>query len=140
MAFVLVVRRTKRWEAFQKAAWRMQGGWVVEVDIKEFFDTVDHAHLRTILGQRIGDGVLLRLIGKWLNAGVVEGGELSYPEQGTPQGGVISPLLANIYLHTVLDEWFAKDIRPALERRAEMVRYADDCAPRRRGKEAMTAN
>ena len=113
-------------EAFQKAAWRMRGGWVVEVDIKKFFDTVEHAHLRAILDQRIGDGVLLRLIGKWLNAGVLEGHELSYPEQGTPQGGVLSPLLANIYLHTVLDEWFAKDVRPALARRSEMVRYADD--------------
>jgi RNA-directed DNA polymerase len=113
-------------ETFQKAAWRMRGGWVVEVDIKKFFDTVDHVHLRTILCQRIGDGVLLRLIGKWLNAGVLEGLELSYPEQGTPQGGVISPLLANIYLHTVLDEWFVHDVRPALVRHAEMVRYADD--------------
>jgi len=72
--------------------------------------------------------VLLRLIGKWLNAGVVEGLVLSYPDEGTPQGGVISPLLANIYLHTVLDEWFVKDISPALARRAQMVRYADDFA------------
>ena len=90
------------------------------------FDTVEHVHLRDILRQRIGDGVLLRLIGKWLNAGVVEGLALSYPDEGTPQGGVISPLLANIYLHTVLDEWFVRDVRPALTRRAEMVRYADD--------------
>jgi len=113
-------------EAVQKAAWRMRGGWLVEVDIRKFFDTVDHVYLRDILRQRIGDGVLLRLIGKWLNAGVVEGLELSYPDEGTPQGGVISPLLANIYLHTVLDEWFARDIRPALVRKAEMVRYCDD--------------
>lgn len=113
-------------EAVQKAAWRMRGGWLVEVDIKKFFDTVDHAYLRDILGQRIGDGVLLRLIGKWLNAGVVEGLVLSYPDEGTPQGGVISPLLANIYLHTVLDEWFVRDVRPAFARKAEMVRYADD--------------
>lgn len=115
-------------EAFRTATWQMRGGWVVEVDIKKFFDTVDHAHLLTILRQRIGDGVLLRLIGKWLNAGVLEGLELSYPEEGTPQGGVISPLLANIYLHTVLDEWFVHDVRPALACHAEMVRYADDFA------------
>jgi len=115
-------------EAIQHAAWRMKGGWLVEVDIKKFFDTVDHAHLRTILSQRIGDGVLLRLIGKWLNAGVVEGLVLSYPDEGTPQGGVISPLLANIYLHEVLDEWFVRDVRPALGGNAEMVRYADDVA------------
>ena len=113
-------------QAFQKAAWRMRGGWLVEVDIKKFFDTVDHAYLRGILRQRIGDGVLLRLIGKWLNAGVVEGLVLSYPEEGTPQGGVISPLLANIYLHTVLDEWFVRDVQPALTHKAEMVRFADD--------------
>ena len=118
----------------------MKGGWLVEVNIRKFFDTVEHAHLRAILGRRIGDGVLLRLIGKWLNAGVLEGGVLSHPDEGTPQGGVISPLLANIYLHEVLDEWFVRDIQPALARQATMVRYADDCAPRRRGREAMMAN
>jgi group II intron reverse transcriptase/maturase len=113
-------------QAVQHAAWRMKGGWIVEVDIRKFFDTVDHAHLREILRRRIGDGVLLRLIGKWLNAGVREGLDLSYPDEGTPQGGVISPLLANIYLHTVLDEWFSRDIRPVLDGEAVMVRYADD--------------
>lgn len=113
-------------QAVQNAAWRMRGGWVVEVDIRKFFDTVDHTHLRAILRQRIGDGVLLRLIGKWLNAGVREGFDLSYPDEGTPQGGVISPLLANIYLHTVLDEWFSREIRPRLDGEAVMVRYADD--------------
>jgi len=112
--------------AVQNAAWRMAGGWVVEVDIKKFFDTVDHAHLRAVLHRRIGDGVLLRLIGKWLNAGVVEGLELSYPDEGTPQGGVISPLLANIYLHDVLDEWFVRDVQPVLAGRAELFRFADD--------------
>jgi hypothetical protein len=70
--------------------------------------------------------VLLRLIGKWLNAGVMERRMLSHPEAGTPQGGVISPLLANIYLHTVLDEWFARDVVPRLRGRAHLVRYADD--------------
>jgi group II intron reverse transcriptase/maturase len=113
-------------QAVKRATWRMQGGWIVEVDIRKFFDTVDHAHLRDILRQRIGDRVLLRLIGTWLNAGVVEGLDLSYPDEGTPQGGVISPLLANIYLHTVLDEWFSRDIRPRLDGEAVMVRYADD--------------
>src|SRR5579864_4547356 len=84
----------------------MGGGWIVEVDIRKFFDTLDHAHLRELLQRRIRDGVLLRLIGKWLNAGVLEDGSLSYPDEGTPQGGVVSPLLANIYLHEVLDKWF----------------------------------
>ena len=113
-------------QAIRNASWRMKGGWLVEVDIRKFFDTVDHAHLRAILGRRIGDGVLLRLIGKWLNAGVLEGGVFSHPDEGTPQGGVISPLLANIYLHEVIDEWFVRDIQPALQCQATMVRYADD--------------
>lgn len=113
-------------QAVRTAAWRIKGGWIVEVDIRKFFDTVDHSHLREILHRRIGDRVLLRLIGKWLNAGVLEGLSLSYPDEGTPQGGVISPLLANIYLHDVLDEWFVRDVRPTLDGDAAMVRYADD--------------
>lgn len=113
-------------QAIQNTSWRMKGGWLVEVDIKKFFDTVDHVHLREILRRRIGDGVLLRLIGKWLNAGVLEGLILSYPDEGTPQGGVISPLLANIYLHDVLDDWFVRDVQPALDGSAAMIRYADD--------------
>ena len=102
------------------------GCWLVEVDIRKFFDTLDHAHLRKLLRQRVGDGVLLRLIDKWLSAGVLEEGELTYPEAGTPQGGVISPLLANVYLHDVLDVWFAEVVRPCLKGRAFLVRYADD--------------
>ena len=115
-------------QAIRTAAMRMKGGWLVEVDIKQFFDSVDHARLREILEQRIGDGVLLRLIGKWLNAGVLEGLELSQPDEGTPQGGVISPLLANIFLHEVLDSWFIRAVRPNLDGDAAMVRYADDVA------------
>lgn len=113
-------------EALQQTTVRMAGGWVLEVDIKKFFDTLDHGHLRTILGKRVRDGAILRLIGKWLNAGVAEGVVLSYPEDGTPQGGVISPLLANIYLHEVLDEWFVRDVQPRLKGRSALVRYADD--------------
>ncbi len=104
----------------------MGGGWVVDVDIRKFFDTLDHGHLREFLQRRIGDGVLLKLIGKWLNAGVLEGGVTTTPERGTPQGGVISPLLANIYLHSVLDEWFAKDVKPRMAGRCFLIRYADD--------------
>jgi RNA-directed DNA polymerase len=102
------------------------GCWLLEVDIRKFFDTLDHAHLRELLQQRVRDGVLLRLIDKWLKAGVLEGGELTYPEAGTPQGGVISPLLANIYLHYVLDVWFEEVVKPRLKGRAFLVRYADD--------------
>ncbi len=104
----------------------MNGGWVVEVDIRKFFDTVDHAKLTELIRQRIRDGVLLRLIGKWLNAGVLEEGRTHRPEAGTPQGGVISPLLANIYLHTVVDVWFVREVLPRLRGKATLVRYADD--------------
>ncbi len=102
------------------------GGWVLEVDIRKYFDTLDRTHLRELLRRRMRDGVLLRLIGKWLNAGVLEEGILTYPEAGTPQGGVISPLLANMYLHYVLDEWFERDVRPRLKGRSFLIRYADD--------------
>jgi RNA-directed DNA polymerase len=102
------------------------GCWLLEVDIRKFFDTLDHAHLRELLHRRVRDGVLLRLIGKWLQAGVLEDQVLSYPEAGTPQGGVISPLLANVYLHYVLDVWFQEEAQPRLKGRAFLVRYADD--------------
>jgi RNA-directed DNA polymerase len=105
---------------------KMGGCWIVEVDIRKFFDTLDHAHLRALLKRRVQDGVLLRLIGKWLKAGVLEEGDLSFPEAGTPQGGVISPLLANVYLHNVLDVWFVREVQPRLKGRSFLVRYADD--------------
>ena len=113
-------------EALWQSTMRSDGGWILEVDIRKFFDTLDHAQLRSLLARRVRDGVLLRLIGKWLNAGVLEDGALSYPEQGTPQGGVISPLLANVYLHYVLDEWFEQEVKPRLRGRAFLIRYADD--------------
>lgn len=104
----------------------MGGGWIVDVDIRKFFDTIDHGHLRDFLQRRIRDGVLLRLIGKWLNAGVLEDGCLTQPEKGSPQGGVISPILSNIFLHYVLDDWFEREVRPRLKGRAFLIRYADD--------------
>jgi group II intron reverse transcriptase/maturase len=104
----------------------MHGGWVLEVDIKSFFDTLDHGHLRSFLDQRVRDGVLRRTIDKWLKAGVLEDGELSYPEEGSPQGGVISPILANIYLHEVLDRWIEDTVKPLLKGKAFVVRFADD--------------
>ena len=113
-------------DSFWKQMMAMGGGWVVEIDIRKFFDMLDHKHLQTIVRQRVNDGVLVRLIGKWLNAGVMEAGELQYPYAGTPQGGVISPLLANIYLHEVLDRWFERDVMPRLVGRGFLVRYADD--------------
>lgn len=113
-------------ESLWKGLMDMGGGWVLEVDIRKFFDTLDHAHLREFLRHRVRDGVLTRLIGKWLNAGVMEDGSVSYPESGSPQGGVISPLLANVYLHHVLDVWFKQEVQPRLVGRAFLVRYADD--------------
>ena len=104
----------------------MGGGWVLELDIRKYFDTIDHGKLKTVLSRRVRDGVLVRLIGKWLNAGVMEDGNLSYPETGTPQGGVISPLLANIYLHEILDEWFERDVKPRIKGETFLIRYADD--------------
>jgi RNA-directed DNA polymerase len=113
-------------QAVWKQTMDMGRCWIVEVDIRKFFDTLDHAHLRELLKQRVQDGVLLRLIGKWLNAGVLEEGSVTFPEAGTPQGGVISPLLANVYLHYVLDVWFAQEVQPRLPGRSFLVRYADD--------------
>lgn len=101
-------------------------GWIVDADISGFFDNIDHGCLREILRQRVNDGGVLRFIGKWLNAGVLEGQSLTYPDTGSPQGGVISPLLSNIYLHHVLDEWFVRDVRPRLRGRAFLIRFADD--------------
>jgi len=109
-----------------KGTMGMKGGWVLEVDIRKFFDTLDHAHLREALQHRVRDGVLLRLIGKWLNAGVMEDGSIHYPETGSPQGGVISPMLANVYLHDVLDTWFQRDVQPRMAGRSFLIRYADD--------------
>lgn len=104
----------------------MRGGCVLDVDIQSFFDTLDHGQLRRFLGQRVRDGVLRRVIDKWLKAGVLEDGSVRYPDAGTPQGGVISPVLANIYLHYVLDLWFEEVVKPRLSGRAFLIRYADD--------------
>ena len=113
-------------EALWKQTMDSHGGWILEVDIRKFFDTLDHAHLRAFLQQRVRDGVLTRLIGKWLQAGVMEDGTVTYPAAGSPQGGVISPLLSNIFLHYVLDEWFEREVKPRLRGKAYLIRYADD--------------
>lgn len=113
-------------DLFWRQATTQNTRWVLEVDIRKFFDTLDHRHLREILQRKVKDGVILRLIGKWLNAGVMEEDQLTYPEEGTPQGGVISPLLSNIYLHAVLDCWWVEMVQPVLKGRAFLVRFADD--------------
>lgn len=113
-------------EALWKALMEIGGGWVIDLDIQSFFDTVSHTHLRTFLDRRMCDGVIRRVIGKWLKAGVMEDGAVWYPEEGTPQGGVISPLLSNIFLHEVLDRWFEEEVKPRMSGRAFLIRYADD--------------
>ena len=100
--------------------------WIIDADISDYFTSIDHAKLKEFLGKRIEDKSIHRLIGKWLKAGVLEDEQLSFPERGTPQGGVVSPLLANIYLHHVLDEWFVKVVTPRLKGRAYLIRVADD--------------
>lgn len=105
---------------------RPKGGAVLEVDIRKFFDNLDHSYLRQFLQLRVRDGVLLRLIDKWLKAGVMEDGNVSYPDSGSPQGGVVSPLLSNVFLHYVLDLWFENDVKPCLRNRAFLIRFADD--------------
>ena len=100
--------------------------WVVEVDIRKYFDSISHCHLRKFLDQRVTDGVMRRMIDKWLKAGVLENGHLQRATEGTPQGGVISPILSNIFLHYVLDEWFEREVKPSLKGAGTLVRYADD--------------
>ena len=113
-------------DVLHQEATLMAGGWVIELDIRKYFDSIDHERLREVLRHRIRDGVILRLIGKWLNAGVLEDGCVKQPDAGSPQGGVVSPVLANIFLHEVLDVWFERDARPRMRGRAHLVRYADD--------------
>lgn len=100
--------------------------WVLDVDIRRYFDSIPHKQLRELIDRRVTDGVIRRMIDKWLKAGVMEEGQLRQSTEGSPQGGVISPLLSNIYLHYVLDEWFETEVGPRLKGRCTLVRYADD--------------
>jgi group II intron reverse transcriptase/maturase len=126
-------------EAVDKLTIKLQFGRygrVVEADIKGFFDNIDHDRLLAMLGERIDDQALLRLIGKWLKAGVLDtNGEVILPAAGTPQGGIVSPILANIYLHYCLDEWFQHVVKKHCRGEACLIRYADDfvCAFEREG-------
>jgi RNA-directed DNA polymerase len=100
--------------------------WIVDADVAGFFDNLDHGLMLEIIKKRVNDGGILRLIGKWLNAGVMEGTTLIHPENGTPQGGVISPMLSNIFLHHVLDQWYVRDVKPRMRGRSFLIRFADD--------------
>ncbi len=100
--------------------------WVIDADVSKYFDTIPFSHLRSFLDLRIKDGVVRRMIDKWLNAGVLEEGTVHRPVAGTPQGGVISPELSNIFLHHVLDVWFEKVVKPRIHGECRLVRFADD--------------
>jgi group II intron reverse transcriptase/maturase len=108
------------------ALFRGEVSWVIEADIESFFDSVDRKALMEMLRERIDDRSLLRLIGKCLHVGILEGSEYSEPDEGTVQGSVLSPMLGNVYLHHVLDQWFERDVQQRLRGKALLVRYADD--------------
>ena len=110
--------------------------WVVEADIRSFFDRIDHAWMIRMLEERIEDRAFLRLIRKWLKAGILDtDGMVIHPATGTPQGGIVSPVLANVYLHYALDLWFHKGVRKGCRGEACLIRYCDDyvCAFEEKG-------
>lgn len=113
-------------QALRTAIMGQRGYWVLEVDIRKFYDSIPRPTLREILAKRVTDGVVRRLIDKWLKAGVLEDGQVHYPETGTPQGSVVSPILSNVVLHHVIDEWFTQQVQPRLCGRSTLVRYCDD--------------
>lgn len=100
--------------------------WILEADIKSFFDSVDRKQLSEMLQIRVADGSMLRLVGKCLHVGVLDGAEYSEPDRGTAQGSILSPLLGNLYLHYALDLWFESEVKPRLRGKAILLRYADD--------------
>jgi RNA-directed DNA polymerase len=105
---------------------RGEGNWIFEADIVSFFDSLDRTELKKMLEVRVADGSLLRLIGKCLHVGVLDGEAVSEPELGTVQGSVLSPLVGNVYLHYVLDLWFETEVKPRLRGQASLIRYCDD--------------
>jgi RNA-directed DNA polymerase len=100
--------------------------WVLEVDVRKYYDSIPKEQLREFLAKRVTDGVVRRLIDKWLKAGVLEDGALHYPRTGTPQGCVISSILSNVFLHHVVDEWFTREVQPRLWGQSTLTRYCDD--------------
>jgi RNA-directed DNA polymerase len=112
--------------AVDRMAYREGIEWILEADISAFFDSLDRSKLKEMLQRRVVDGSLMRLIGKCLHVGVLDGAEFTRPDEGTVQGSIISPLLGNVYLHYVLDEWFEREIRAQLLGHARLIRYCDD--------------
>jgi RNA-directed DNA polymerase len=113
-------------EVLRSGIMERRGYWVVEVDIRKFFDSLPRTTLRDSLARRVTDGVVRRLIDKWLKAGVSESGQVHFPDTGTPQGSVISPILSNVALHHVVDEWFTQAVQPRLRGPSTLVRFCDD--------------
>ncbi len=113
-------------KSIRDACIKTQVNTIIDADVSKFFDKMPHRNIHDILRKRINDGKIHRFIGKWLNAGVVEKENIHYPDCGSPQGGCISPLIANIFLHHVLDEWFEKEVKPRLKGKSFLVRFADD--------------
>lgn len=113
-------------KALRDGCFKEKASVIIDADISKFFDTMPHDRMREILRLRINDGKIIRLIGKWLKAGVVEKDSVHYPACGSPQGGSISPMIANIFLHHVLDEWYVQQARPRMKGRSFLVRFADD--------------
>lgn len=116
----------KALDQFWRKMTRMEDGWIIEVDIKSYFDKIPRSTLREFVGKRVRDGVLRRAIDKWLRAGIQKDEVLQHREAGTPQGGVISPILSNVYLHEVFDLWYQNEVKPRLKGASFAIRYADD--------------
>jgi group II intron reverse transcriptase/maturase len=114
--------------ALDRIAHQGKVSWILEADIVSFFDSLDRTKLKELLQIRVADGSLLRLIGKCLHVGVLDGAVYAEPDTGTAQGSVLSPMLGNVYLHYVLDLWFEREVKPRLRGEAHLVRYADDFA------------
>lgn len=113
-------------KSLRGACYQEKVSTIIDADVSKFLDNMPHDRIREILRERINDGRILRYIGKWLKAGVLEGDSLHYPDCGSPQGSVVSPLIANIFLHHVLDEWFVSQVKSKLHGRSFLVRFADD--------------
>jgi RNA-directed DNA polymerase len=113
-------------EVLRSGIMEQRGYWVVEVDIRKFFDSLPRTTLRDSSARRVTDGVVRRLIDKWLKAGVLESGQVHFPDAGTPQGSVISPILSNVALHYIVDEWFTQVVQPRLRGPSTLVRFCDD--------------
>src|SRR5258706_350574 len=112
--------------ALTRAVNEGEANWILEFDVVSFFDSVRRSQLLEILQERVADGSLLRLIGTCLHVGVLDGEVFTEPSEGTVQGSTLSPMLGNVYLHTVLDRWFAEEVRPRLRGKATFIRFADD--------------